>query len=80
MKKTLNLMASATFLFSSLVLVSCTDTPATEDTDLEGTTTGGLDIGGAAAGEGVDTVITDTDTLRTTTGATTGTTGGATTN
>ncbi|GAB3536415.1 hypothetical protein GCM10027443_26690 [Pontibacter brevis] len=74
-------MLTAFFFSSALVLASCSDNPATEDADLEGTTTGGLDIGGAAGREGVDTVITETDTLRTTAGSTTGsTTGGATTN
>lgn len=69
--KTFNLMITAVFLASSLAMVSCSDNPSTVDDDLEGTTTGGLDIGGASAEEGIDTVITDTDTLRTTSGATT---------
>ncbi|RDV15928.1 hypothetical protein DXT99_08040 [Pontibacter diazotrophicus] len=80
MKKTFNFIMTAAFLSSALVFASCSDNQATEDSDLEGMTTGGLDIGGAAAGEGVDTTIVETDTLRTTAGSTTGTTGGATTN
>lgn len=71
MKKILRFMMTAGFLASSLFLASCSDNPSTVDDDLEGTTTGGLDIGGASADRGIDTVVTDTDTLRTTGGATT---------